>query len=75
MPNLATQVKMRAPTQSSAAMDFNGVASNHHCEQVPEALSRRGKWANQVHMYVGEASLWEQDGLDRSCMLWANLAT
>jgi hypothetical protein len=28
-PNLATQDEMRASTQSSAAMDFKGAASNH----------------------------------------------
>jgi hypothetical protein len=39
MPNLSTQVEMRAITQSSAAMAFRGVASSH-LEDLSTMLNR-----------------------------------
>jgi hypothetical protein len=80
-PNLATQDAMSASMQSSAAMDFKGVASNHlddlstNGEQVHKALRRCRKWPDQVHVYVGETPLRYRDGLDRDSVLWAGLAT
>jgi hypothetical protein len=80
-PNLAAQDDMRAFTQSSAAMDFEGAASSHldnlstivNKYLKPSANVWRGP--KQVYLHVGEALLWYRYWLDRSSVLWAGLAT
>ncbi len=79
-PNLATQDEMRASTQSSAAMDFKGAASNHLDDLStivnkylkPSAYAGSGP-TRSTCTWV-KTPLWNWYGLDRSSVLWAGFA-